>query len=1271
MTIARAFALVLMAFFVAACSSNQDTGTSTTVRLNLSGGSGMRSALAVPLGVSLVSIEVTGERMASMVTNIAVNANPTLVAVLAVPNGPARTFFVQAKDANGYVHFSGSAVQDLDGNAVVIDLTLTYVGNDSTPPSIPTGLTVTANATGGMNVSWTPSTDDIFVAGYNVYRDGALHKKQTGTSLADTGLVPETQYCYMLEAFDLGGNISGRTASVCDITILVDVEKPTQPTGMTATAIDPDGMDLIWNASTDNVGVVDYQIYRNGVFHTSTEGLPYYYEFGLTTGVQYCYYVVAVDAAGNKSLPSNTSCDTPVTLGDTTSPSQPTGMTATASSPTSIDLTWTASTDNVAVTGYDIYRDGSFLTSSLYPYHYDTGLTPSTNYCYYVMAKDAAGNSSAASTSACDTTTASADSTPPSVPTGVTVTPVSSSELTVSWTASTDNVGVTGYEVYRDTVFLSNDLASPYADSGLATDTQYCYTVLAFDAVGNKSAQSASVCNKTLALPKAAWAFGSNTYGQLGIGNTTAKDFPVPVDSLTDVRDVSTRWDHNLAVLGDGTVWAWGYNEQGQVGDGTMIDQLSPVQTVGMTNAIAVAAASFSSLALDNAGDVFGWGDNTFGTLGDGTSTAMSGLVQTILPLPAVSLVAGSNHAYAILNDGSLYAWGYNGQGQVGDGTTTNALTPKLVSGLPATVANVASGSDHVLALLTNGALYAWGDNAYGQLGIGNTTDALVPVQLTLPGGATSIIDVATKVSASFALDSSGQIWGWGDNLYTSPVLVATIPGATRIMNTYAFLSDGSVWFYYFMVPAVQIEGGMGIVKINEGSSHTLLLADPDLQPPTAPTGLTASALSGRQVKLSWTAATDDIHVYQYNIYANSVLKVTIYGYYTDTVVMGLTPGTLYSFDVEAVDLLGQTAISTTPASATTMSAGLVDIGWAWGRGIDGQLGIDSMNDAITPTEMYGLANIVQIDGGDTYALIVLADGTLWSAGDPFGQPGDEFMSGTGTPVQVTGISGVINASAGPTHSVALLADGSVWTWGSNAFGQLGLGNTTVSLVPMEVMGLPQIAKVSAGDYYTMALDVNGDVWTWGYNVYGQLGIGNTTNKNTPQQPMVTVPVLDIDAGHSHAMTICANNQVHLWGFNGYGQIGDGTTANWLTEYTPLLYNIKLIAAGYGHSIAIDTSDVVYAWGYNGYGQLGIGNTTSKTTPIAAFTSPGYTAIRAGDYHNIARLTDGTLAVWGLNNVSQLGLGDWTNRLTPTALTAPTGVTAIGAGLDFTFAVAP
>jgi len=295
-----------------------------------------------------------------------------------------------------------------------------------------------------------------------------------------------------------------------------DTTPPSIPASLTATAVSDTKIALSWMASTDNIGVTGYKVERcqgAGCSNFAQIAAPITTAFsdtGLTPSTSYSYRVRAADAAGNLSAFSTNSSAT--SAADTTPPTAPTALTTTAASPTQINLSWTASTDDVGVTGYRVERcqgagcsNFTQIATPATTTFNDTGLTASTSYSYRVRATDAAGNLSAFSSTATASTSAVPDTTPPSAPTNLTSTAASSSQINLSWTASTDNVGVTGYRVERCqgaacTTFAQ--IATPtgitFNDTGLTASTSYSYRVRATDAAGNLSAFSSTATASTL-----------------------------------------------------------------------------------------------------------------------------------------------------------------------------------------------------------------------------------------------------------------------------------------------------------------------------------------------------------------------------------------------------------------------------------------------------------------------------------------------------------------------------------------------------------------------------------------------------------------------------------------------------------------------------------------------------------------------------------------------------------------------------------------------------
>ena len=286
---------------------------------------------------------------------------------------------------------------------------------------------------------------------------------------------------------DSGGTFTDAGSGTCH-SAGGDTAPPTTPTNFAASAVSPGEVDLTWTASSDNFGVAGYRIYRNGA-EVGVSATTAYADTSVQPSTSYSYYAIAYDAAGNTSTISNTASVTTPATPDSTPPTPPSGVAATSSVPTEVDLTWTASTDNVGVAGYRIYRDGALVGSSGTTSYADTSVLPSTGYSYYTIAYDVAGNTSTASNTT-SVTTGAEDTTPPSPPSGLAANVASATEVDLTWTASTDNVAVAGYRIYRNGALVASTATNVYADTGVQPAASYSYYAIAYDDAGNSSTAS-------------------------------------------------------------------------------------------------------------------------------------------------------------------------------------------------------------------------------------------------------------------------------------------------------------------------------------------------------------------------------------------------------------------------------------------------------------------------------------------------------------------------------------------------------------------------------------------------------------------------------------------------------------------------------------------------------------------------------------------------------------------------------------------------------------
>jgi fibronectin type 3 domain-containing protein len=285
-----------------------------------------------------------------------------------------------------------------------------------------------------------------------------------------------------------------------------DTIAPTSPTNLTGVSPTTTTTTLTWNAATDNVGVAGYLVFRNGVQIAATAEL-YYQDSGLTTAITYSYAVVAFDLAGNTSHAETVE----VTTLDTTPPSTPAHLVTAVVSGQQINLTWSPSTDLEAVAGYNVFRGTTaagliqvgqaYATTS--PSFISYPLTPGTTYYFGVEAVDTSGNISPMSA-----VVSAKTMTAPTAPTQLAATPVSTTNIAVTWVAGTSSLPLAEYRLFRGTsasnlVQVGVNTKPAYTDSGLTPGTKYYYAVQQEDTGGDLSPMSAAVSATTVAPPAA------------------------------------------------------------------------------------------------------------------------------------------------------------------------------------------------------------------------------------------------------------------------------------------------------------------------------------------------------------------------------------------------------------------------------------------------------------------------------------------------------------------------------------------------------------------------------------------------------------------------------------------------------------------------------------------------------------------------------------------------------------------------------------------------
>lgn len=259
------------------------------------------------------------------------------------------------------------------------------------------------------------------------------------------------------------------------------------------------------------------------------------------------------------------------------------------------------------------------------------------------------------------------------------------------------------------------------------------------------------------------WMWGYNNYGQLGNGST--KSSLVPIKVLNNVLSVSCGDSHTAAIKTDRSLWMWGNNTSGQLGNGSKKNALVPIKV--LDNVVDVSCRGDYTAAVKDDGSLWTWGTNNDMQLGNGgvgnTHDENYGTYQTV-PVKVMDNVAavscGNDRAAAIKTDGSLWWWGYSSVAISEGGTTYLGGSYQSVPiKIMENVVTVSSGASHTAAVKTDGSLWTWGDNSYGQLGSNSVMESAVPVKV-LDGVST----VSCGNGSTVAVKTDGSLWVWGDN---------------------------------------------------------------------------------------------------------------------------------------------------------------------------------------------------------------------------------------------------------------------------------------------------------------------------------------------------------------------------------------------------------------------------------------------------------------------------------------------------------------------------
>ena len=692
------------------------------------------------------------------------------------------------------------------------------------------------------------------------------------------------------------------------------------------------------------------------------------------------------------------------------------------------------------------------------------------------------------------------------------------------------------------------------------------------EAALSKGQSSACLLDET----GAAYCWGYNGDGQLGDGTSSDRTAPVPVAGghrFVALGSAINR--HRCGITEDGTAYCWGFGANGELGTGGTGSSSVPAQVAGGIAFRAVASGISHSCGLDLDGQAYCWGYNGGGQVGDGTTTNRPEPTAVATGLAFDELTVGGNTSCGRVGT-DAYCWGDNTYGQTGDGTTTSPRTAPVQVSNGLAFARIVPGGQHTCAITTAGAPYCWGNNVYGELGDGTTTQSTAPVAVT---GLNTADDLATGFYTTCAVDSGvGYCWGnnvagvLGDGTLTSRGNPAPVAGGiswTRILIS-QWLSCG-----------VSTSGGVYCwgPRENTGDGNGLLETRP-------------VPVSGDQTFTHLDAGL------------GTACATTASGTYC----WGSNgAGQLGNGDLElrATPTAVDGPVLARVSAGDGFACGLTDDGTAycWGAGTVGQLGDGTGSSSTTPVAVDATFKFSDIATGDGFACGVREDngaGYCWGT-----NLSDQLGTGDGvnqyrSPALIAGGHVWIDLAAGDGHACGVTTDGTAYCWGNNHNGKLGTGNTINQDTPTEVLHSIVFAGVTAGANHTCGWTANDEAYCWGSNGGGQLGNGDAPTARTgPVAVAGGLALRDLVAGRFLTCGLTPSGDPYCWGANSHGQLGDGSTAN-RDIPTPVDGGgtMLVISAGFRHSCGVATSGAGYCWGFVGEGQLGNGSTVNTTEPV-------------------------------------------------------------------------
>ena len=721
--------------------------------------------------------------------------------------------------------------------------------------------------------------------------------------------------------------------------------------------------------------------------------------------------------------------------------------------------------------------------------------------------------------------------------------------------------------------------------------------------------------------------WGRNREGQLGLGYVSQHELPQKILNLNNVVKLKAKAYSTCVLFLNKTVSCWGFD--GYVNVSFAGTQNSPRQIPDLQNITDIAVGNCFLCVIDELSFA-----SCYGCKKD-VNTIFTIAVKN---LPNVlSITAGDSHCCVLFANKTVACWGDNQLGQLGRGYESHGnctiidygttYSENCNNGYPQidfalglhNVTSIEAGRDHTCAVFSNKTVACWGNNFYGQLGLGHYYISMMdgyptPKLLSNLGNVTSISAGMVQTCATHV---NGRVSCWGGNLYTSNLIEEDyVPKA----------KDFRLREYPAIIPFIDY-----VSSITSGYEHTCLVYSPS-----------------------------SFSCFGWNGFGN----------------LGVLPGDSEPWWVDCtVDANG---ISCTPwYNVTTISSTLTFSPFT--SNLAGNLQelfhLLPNNSVVCYSDLqpcYEPQNVIDITAGNNHICVIFKTG-LVACSDSFRNPVVNYPSLANVTIEVV---------AGNQASFALLKNGSVASWNRNFTGatlnngELGIGvnSTSGHFSPTLIPRLDHVVAIasSAASSHTCVLFQNTSVACWGKNVNGQLGLGFTSAfSSTPLLIPNMSDVVALGTGYEHTCALFQNTSVACWGSNQFGQLGLGTFNNSPTpKLVPNLLNVRDIALGDSHTCVLFHNTLVACWGYNINGQLGLDNLISQTSPTYVPHLVGVVDIFSVYETTCVHYKDMSVACWG-RLPSALGseITVINNRISTTTRTTTTKTTSTSTKTTSTTAI--